>query len=118
MKKIILSALLTLIVGASAVYSQKQPFEKTNADAQKIIQFMTDWANLSNRHDIAALDKMLPADLVITFQDGEVLTKDEYIAALKKVRLVSPLGSLTKKLICTMTMSPLSAPVMKSASAK
>jgi ketosteroid isomerase-like protein len=45
---------------------------------------MTDWANLSNKHDTAALDKMLPDDLVITFQDGEVLTKDEYIAALKK----------------------------------
>jgi hypothetical protein len=27
---------------------------------------------------------MLPADLVITFQDGEVQTKAEYIAALKK----------------------------------
>lgn len=45
---------------------------------------MTDWANLSNKHDAAALDKMLPTDLVITFQDGEVQTKDEYIAALKK----------------------------------
>ncbi len=45
---------------------------------------MTDWANLSNKQDTAALDKMLPANLVITFQDGEVQTKDEYIHALKK----------------------------------
>jgi len=86
MKKTIFITLLTIAICATAAYSQKQnqPFEKTNADAQKIIQFMTDWANLSNRHDVATLDKMLPADLVITFQDGEVQTKDEYIAALKK----------------------------------
>ncbi|HEX8736565.1 MAG TPA: nuclear transport factor 2 family protein [Pyrinomonadaceae bacterium] len=86
MKKTIFIALLTIALGAGSAYSQKQnqPFEKTNADAQKIIQFMTDWENLSNKHDFAALDKMLPADLVITFQDGEVLIKDEYIASLKK----------------------------------
>lgn len=86
MKKTIFIAFLTIAACATAAYSQKQnqPFAKTNAEAQKIIQFMTDWANLSNRHDVAALDKMLPADLVITFQDGEVQTKAGYIAALKK----------------------------------
>ena len=85
MKKLLIIALLT-IAATTAAFSQKktEPFEKTNADAQKLIQYMTDWANLSNKHDITALDKMLPDDLVITFQDGEVLTKDEYIAALKK----------------------------------
>lgn len=84
MKKLLIIALLT-IAATTAVFSQKktEPFEKTNADAQKMVQFMTDWANLSNKKDFAALDKMLPADLVITFQDGEVLTKDEYIASLK-----------------------------------
>lgn len=85
MKKLLTIALLTIAFGTTAAFSQKknEPFEKTNAEAQKIIQFMTDWANLSNKHDAAALDKMLPADLVITFQDGEVLIKNEYIAALK-----------------------------------
>lgn len=85
MKNLLIVALLT-VVAAVPAFSQKTtaPFEKTNADAQKIIQYMTDWANLSNKHDAAALDKMLPANLVITFQDGEVVTKDEYIAALKK----------------------------------
>ncbi len=60
MKKSIFITLLTIAICATSALSQKQnqPFEKTNADAQKIIQFMTDWANLSNRHDIAALDKM------------------------------------------------------------
>jgi len=85
MKKIILIA--AIIFAASTVaFSQKksEPFEKTNAEARQMIQYMTDWANLSNKHDTAALDRMLPDDLVITFQDGEVLTKDEYIAALKK----------------------------------
>ena len=85
MKKIILIA--AIIFAASIVaFSQKksEPFEKTNAEARQMIQYMTDWANLSNKHDTAALDRMLPDDLVITFQDGEVLTKDEYIAALKK----------------------------------
>jgi hypothetical protein len=86
MKKTILFAVLTIGICATADYSQKQnqSFEKTNAEAQKIIQFMIDWADLSNRHDTAALDKMLPADLVMTFQDGEVQTKNGYIAALKK----------------------------------
>jgi hypothetical protein len=81
-----LIALLTIAICATDAYSQKQnqPFEKTNTTAQKIIQFMTDWANLSNKHDIATLDKMLPADLVLTFQDGEVQTKDEYINALRR----------------------------------
>jgi len=85
MKKLLIIALLT-IAATTAAFSQKkaEPFEKTNADARGMIQYMTDWANLSNKRDIAGLDKMLPADLVITFQDGEVLTKDEYIAALKK----------------------------------
>lgn len=85
MKKIILIA--AIIFAASSVafsHKQSEPFEKTNAEARKLIQYMTDWANLSNKHDTAALDKMLPDDLVITFQDGEVLIKDEYIAALKK----------------------------------
>jgi ketosteroid isomerase-like protein len=86
MKKTIIIALLTIAICTTDAYSQKQnqPFEKTNASAQKIIQFMTDWTNLSNRHDITGLDKMLPADLVLTFQDGAVQTKDEYIFALKK----------------------------------
>ncbi|HEX8248491.1 MAG TPA: nuclear transport factor 2 family protein [Pyrinomonadaceae bacterium] len=85
MKKLLIIALL-IIAAATAASSQKktEPFEKTNAEAQKLVQYMTDWANLSNRKDADALDKMLPADLVITFQDGEVLTKDEYIAAFKK----------------------------------
>ncbi|HEX8265831.1 MAG TPA: nuclear transport factor 2 family protein [Pyrinomonadaceae bacterium] len=85
MKKLLIIAFLTITFGTTAAFSQKknEPFEKTNIEAQKIIQFMTDWANLSNKHDTAALDKMLPADLVITFQDGEVQIKDEYIAALK-----------------------------------
>lgn len=86
MKKIFIVAVL-IAASVSAAFSQNQPdkpFGKTAADAQKLIRYMTDWANLSNKHDIAALDKMLPADLVMTFQDGEVLTKDEYIAALKK----------------------------------
>jgi ketosteroid isomerase-like protein len=86
MKKTIFIALLMIAICATAAFSQKQnqPFEKTSADAQKIIRFMTDWTNLSNKHDLASLNKMLPADLVLTFQDGEVQTKDEYIAALKK----------------------------------
>jgi hypothetical protein len=86
MKKTIFIALLTIAVGAAAAVGQKQnqPFEKTNAAAQKVVQYMTDWMTLSNKREIAALDKMLPADLVMTFQDGEVQTKDEYIAALKK----------------------------------
>lgn len=86
MKKLPIIVLL-IIVAATAALSQKEqtkPFEQTNPDAQKLVQYMTDWANLSNKKDFAALDKMLPDDLVITFQDGEVLTKDEYIAALKK----------------------------------
>ncbi len=86
MKKFLVIAII-IVAASTAAFSQKQqdkPFEKTNAEAQKLIQYMTDWANLSNKHDTAALDKMLPDDLVITFQDGEVLTKDEYIASLKK----------------------------------
>jgi ketosteroid isomerase-like protein len=85
MKKIILIAAI-IFAASNVAFSQNksEPFEKTNAEARKLIQYMTDWANLSNKHDTAALDKMLPDDLVITFQDGEVLTKAEYIAALKK----------------------------------
>ena len=84
MKKLLIIAFLT-IAAATAVFSQKktEPTEKTNPAAQKLIQFMTDWANLSNKHDIAALDKLLPPDLVLTFQDGQVQTKNEYVAALK-----------------------------------
>jgi hypothetical protein len=86
MKKTIFITPLTIAICTTSAFSQKQNqlFEKTNADVQKIIQFMSDWTNLSNRHDVAALDKMLPANLVLTFQDGEVQTKDEYIFALKK----------------------------------
>jgi ketosteroid isomerase-like protein len=85
MKNILIAALL-IIAASVGAFSQKQtePFEKTNADARVLVQYMTDWANLSNKKDAAALDKMLPDDLVITFQDGEVLTKTEYIATLKK----------------------------------
>jgi hypothetical protein len=86
MKKILIIALLIVAASVTA-FSQKQqtkPFEQTNSEAQKLVQFMTDWANLSNKHDTAALDKFLPDDLVLTFQDGEVQIKDEYIAALKK----------------------------------
>lgn len=84
MKKLLIIVLL-IIASAIVAFSQKksESFEKTNSEAQKIIQFMTDWANLSNKHDIAALDRMLPDDLVLTFQDGQVQIKDEYIAALK-----------------------------------
>ncbi|HEX9960080.1 MAG TPA: nuclear transport factor 2 family protein, partial [Pyrinomonadaceae bacterium] len=85
MKKPLIIALF-IVAALVPAFSQKktEPFEKTNAEAQKLVRYMTDWANLSNKKDPGALDKMLPADLVITFQDGEVLTKDEYIAALKK----------------------------------
>lgn len=86
MKKLLIIALLT-IFSATAAFSQKQQdksFEKTNAEAQKLIQYMNDWANLSNKYDTDALDKMLPDDLVTTFQDGRVVIKHEYISALKK----------------------------------
>ncbi|HEX8370308.1 MAG TPA: nuclear transport factor 2 family protein [Pyrinomonadaceae bacterium] len=84
MKKLLVIAFL-IIAATTVAFSQKktEPFEKTSADAQKLVRYMTDWANLSNRHEVAALDKMLPADLVLTFQDGQVQTKDEYVAALK-----------------------------------
>lgn len=85
MKKILVIAII-VAAASTAAFSQKQqdkPFEKTNAEAQKLIQYMTDWANLSNKHDTAALERLLPDDLVLTFQDGQVQTKDEYIFALK-----------------------------------
>jgi ketosteroid isomerase-like protein len=86
MKKLAIIALLIFVASTAALSQKKQsgPTAKTKTAAQKIIQYMTDWANLSNKKDFDALDKMLPDDLVITFQDGEVLTKAEYIAALKK----------------------------------
>ncbi|HEX8395999.1 MAG TPA: hypothetical protein VF644_01025 [Pyrinomonadaceae bacterium] len=58
MKKLLIIAFLTIAFGTTAAFSQKknEPFEKTNIEAQKIIQFMTDWANLSNKHDTAALN--------------------------------------------------------------
>lgn len=78
---------LLFIIAVTAAFSQKQEdklFEKSNAEAQKLVQYMNDGANLSNKNDTAALDKILPEDIVTTFQDGEVVTKDEYISALKK----------------------------------
>ena len=85
MKKLLIIALLA-IIAANAAFSQKknEPPRKTTAEAQKLVRFMTDWANLSNKHDTDALDKFLPDDLVLTFQDGQVQTKNEYITALKK----------------------------------
>jgi hypothetical protein len=85
MKILTIVLLLTIGLGTPAAFGQKrnEPFEKTNTDARKVIQFMTVWENLSNKHDVAALDKLLPADLVITFQDGQVQTRDEYITALR-----------------------------------
>lgn len=87
MKKLIIIALF-IIAAATFAFSQKksEPFEKTNAEAQKVVQYMFDWANFSNKKDAAALERLLPDDLVITFQDGEVLTKTEYIAQFKANR--------------------------------
>lgn len=85
MKKLTIIALFVIAAAsfASGQDKQAEPFEKTNGEARQVVRYMNDWAELSNKREVAALDKLLPADLVITFQDGEVLTKAEYIAQLK-----------------------------------
>ena len=84
--RIIFTAILITAVCATAADSQQlnRPVKKTDANAQQIIQFMNDWTRLSNRHDLTALGRLLPAGLVLTFQDGQMQTRDEYLTALQK----------------------------------
>ena len=46
---------------------------------QQLMRFMTDWNRRSENRDIAALDRMLPEDLVITASDGRVLDKQQFL---------------------------------------
>ena len=59
--------------------------ETTNDAGRELIRFMNDWGNISGRRDTAALDRMLPDDLVLTMFDGRVLTKAEYLDGLKNI---------------------------------
>jgi hypothetical protein len=49
----------------------------------ELIQFMTDWGALAGRRDALTLDRMLPDDLIITRFDGKILTKADYLDALR-----------------------------------
>jgi hypothetical protein len=53
--------------------------QMTTSTEQNLIQFMTDWGNISGRRDTAALAEMLPDDLVLTMADGTFLTKAQYL---------------------------------------
>ena len=46
---------------------------------QELMRFMTDWNRLSENRDTSALDRMLPADLIITASDGRVLDKQQFL---------------------------------------
>jgi len=52
---------------------------------QELIRFMTDWGNISGRRDAAALDSMLPDELIITMADSTVMTKAEYLDGFKNI---------------------------------
>jgi hypothetical protein len=58
---------------------------KMNNTEQSLIQFMTDWGNLSGLRNTAALDEMLPDDLVMTMADGTFLTKREYLGGFQTI---------------------------------
>ena len=52
---------------------------------QELIRFMNEWCEISARRDIAALNRMLAGDLVITTFDGRVLTKREYLDTIESM---------------------------------
>ncbi len=58
---------------------------KTYATEQMLIQFMTDWGNLSGMRNTARLAELLPDDLVLTMADGAFLTKIQYLDGFKEI---------------------------------
>ena len=56
-----------------------------NTPGQELIRFMTDWGDLSGQRDAAALNEMLPDELIITTADSTVLTKAEYLDGFKNI---------------------------------
>lgn len=53
--------------------------------ARELMRFMTDWNRLSEKRDTAALDAMLPEDLIITASDGRVLDKRQFLDTIRKM---------------------------------
>ena len=85
MKRFLVIALV--IFGASSfAFSQTQNKpSKTNKVEQQLIQFMTDWGDLSGRRDTAAIDRMLPDDITLSIPDGRFLTKAQYLEGFKNI---------------------------------
>ena len=80
--------IFTLVIfGASSFafsQSQSKP-SKTNKVEQQLIQFMTDWGDLSGRRDVAAIERMLPDDITLSMPDGSFLTKTQYLEGFKNI---------------------------------
>ena len=85
MKRFLIIALV--ILGASSfAFGQKQnKLSKTNNVEQQLIQFMTDWGDLSGRRDIVAIERMLPGDITLSMPDGKFLTKAQYLEGFKNI---------------------------------
>lgn len=56
-----------------------------NSTEQRLIQFMTDWGNISGSRDSETLAEMLPDDLVLTMADGSFLTKAQYLDGFRMI---------------------------------
>ncbi len=83
MKKYFVIAALVFAFYAT-VLSQTQNVKDKKTD-QELIWFMTEWGDASGRRDTAALDRMLPDDMVLTQFNGKVENKRQYLEASKNI---------------------------------
>ena len=73
----VLSCLLALVFVPGPICSQ------TANDESKIIALENLWNQMQLHHDAGAMEKILDADFVLTDYDGVVLSKSQFLAAIR-----------------------------------
>ena len=72
---------ILLLLVCSLAFAQDS--SKSQGDETKIIAFEYLWNQMQMNHDADAMGKMLDADFVLTDYDGSVLSKSQFLAAIR-----------------------------------
>ena len=62
-----------------------EPLTAPETTERELIRFMNEWNRLAEQRDTPALDRLLPADLVITASDGRVLDKRQFLDTIRSM---------------------------------
>ena len=84
MRRVLILAALTLTFAANTnSQTKKETPQHGNKDEQAVLQALHQWVDALQRNDVAAVERIVADDYIITTAEGTVLNKEQDTAPLK-----------------------------------